>query len=216
MSRLTRVPVRERERDEDIAVRGPGLMETNRLSLHPLQRKDAEIIHPHVTENVTRLWIGWDTPGALADSQASVADALSRTAAGAYAGWLAYRRFPDSKGESRFIGVVSLERLAQPMRGAWFELNFWLAERYWGKGYAFEMAAVVLDWVASRTDLRFVTLSWTEGNEGSRSVIERLIRHQQPEVHPAMKNGISLPVYHYVLDVDGWFRDQQDRRQAYL
>lgn len=208
--------LRERESDENIVVRASAGMDTNRLSLRPLRQRAAALLHPHITGNVTRLWIDWDTPQSPADTDARVAEALERTEVGEYAGWLAHHRFCDAAGAVQFIGFVSLERLPKPMRGAWFELNFWLTEAQWGKGYAYEMAAVVLDWVASRTDLRFVTISWTHGNERSRSVIERLTGYQQPEIYPATKDGVSLPVYHYVVDLDRWFRAQAHRRRAYL
>jgi RimJ/RimL family protein N-acetyltransferase len=208
---------RERESDENVALRSTVAMDTNRLSLRPIgQRGDAALIHPHITDNVTRLWIDWDTPKSLADTEASLADALGRSKAGKYAGWIAQQRFCDSEGAVPFIGYVSLERLPEPMRDAWFELNIWLAEAKWGKGYAYEMAAVVLDWVASRTDLRFVAMSWTHGNEGSRRVIEQLTESQEPYIHQALKNGAEVSVYHCVLDLDNWFRRQAYRRKAYL
>ncbi|CAB3754341.1 GNAT family N-acetyltransferase [Paraburkholderia humisilvae] len=213
---------RERERDEVVAfgvqssARAGNAMETNRLALRPLRREDANLLHPHVTDNVTRLWIGWDTPKSLADTEASVVDALARIEQGHYAGWLAHSRFRDSKGAAPFVGFVSLERLLEPVRGAWFELNFWLTESQWGKGYAHEMASVVLDWTSTRTDLRLVTLSWTHGNEGSRTVIERLVDGQQPEERAAVKSAVELPVYHYVVNLDRWHRQQAHRRHAYL
>lgn len=184
---------------------------TNRLELMPLDShvNPAEILHPHITESVTKLWIGWDTPRSIGDTKFYVQDALQRSREGNYHGWIARKNY----GEQTFIGMVSVERVPEPMRGADYELNFWVAEDDWGKGYAYEMAAIVLDWLSLRGDLSCVTLSWTHGNERSQKVIERICLNQVPEVHPAMKNGVELPVYHYVISLNDWHRRQWNRKQ---
>lgn len=188
-------------------------MDTTRLSLRPLcslrQHEDAALLHSHITENVTRYWIDWDTPQSLADTEYKIAEALDRNKEGAYAGWLAHYRTRDAEGVCPFVGFVSLEQLPEPIRDAWFELNFWLTETQWRKGYAYEMAVSVLNWAVNYTDLRFITMSWTFGNEASRCVIERFVGNQQSEVRMAVKNGVSLPVYHYVLDIREWYYRQE-------
>lgn len=184
---------------------------TNRLELMPLDAHSdtAGILHPHITENVTKLWIGWDVPCSIEDTRLYVQDALQRTRDGHYLGWIARKNY----GDQSFIGMVSVEYIPEPMRGAHYELNFWLAEENWGKGYAYEMAAVVLDWLSLRSELLCLTLSWTHGNERSKKVIERICKNQEPEIHPAMKNNVELAVYHYVIQLNDWHRRQWHRKQ---
>jgi len=176
------------------------------LSLRPLSgaRDVINLLHMHITNNITRWWIGWETPQSLAETEASVTDALRRTEAGAYAGWLGYHCTDDTNAIEQFVGYVMLERLVEPMRGAWFELNFWVAEAHWGQGYSYALARGVLAWLIQQSDpdLRKVTMSWTHGNEASRRIIERLVGDQAPEMRLAIMNGIEVPVYHYVLDLD--------------
>lgn len=184
---------------------------TNRLELMPLDSHSntAEILHPHITDNVTRLWIGWDTPRSIKETRLYVQDARQRALDGVYLGWIAHKNY----GDQAFVGLVSVERIPEPMRGAHFELNFWLAEENWGKGYAYEMAAVVLDWLSLRSELSCLTLSWTHGNERSQKIIERICWNQAPEIHPATKNDVELPVYHYVIQLGDWHRRQWHRKQ---
>ena len=190
--------------------KAPAVLQTKRVRLFPpLLARDAHCVHKHVTDAITKLWIGWDTPQTLDDSYAVMEDALLRRAAGHYQGWMGYVKGSSGIDTMRFCGVVSLERLSQPMRGAWYELDFWLAQEHWGQGYALEMAQAVIDWAVCFTSLPCITLSWTHGNERSRSVIERLIPGQKPEVHIAEKDGAELPVYHYVLDLLPARRDHQ-------
>lgn len=187
----------------------PDILTTARLILCPPTRAaDWADEYPYVTDAITGLWIGWDTPKTLAEYEAAAANALRRRAHGSYQGWSAYRDLGND-GRREFVGVVSLEWATPQMRGAWYELNFWVAEAQWGKGYAYEMARAVIDWAVRWTQLPCITMSWTHGNERSRSVIERLIPGQAPEVHPAYKNGVKLPVYHYVLDL------QQARKEYF-
>lgn len=179
-------------------------LDTERLYICPLDRvSDAETLHPHITDAVTKLWIGWDSPESMEDTKTAVSDALQRRIMGNYQGWLSFDR---RAGKHPFIGFVSIERVPTPMLGASYELNFWVSEEYWGNGYAYEMAVAALDWASDPREVRIpsITMSWTHGNERSRRVIERLIPGQAPEIHPAIKNGVELPVYHYVLSLNEW------------
>lgn len=176
----------------------PEHLATERLQLSPLDWCDSLVMHKHITDAVTKLWIGWDTPTQRRDTSNAVSEALRGRALGDYQAWLARFNF-DYQDGSDMVGLVEVVRLEEPVDGAWFELNFWVIECLWGKGLAFEMAQPVIEWLRRRTEITRLNLSWTHGNEGSRKVIERIVGDQAPVVRPAMKNGQSLPVYHCTM-----------------
>lgn len=180
----------------------PGQINTERLNLMPVRLDDAHVMYPHITDAVTSLWIGWDTPKSQLDTTNAVLATLKLRERGEYQGWVARLNW-DHRDGSDMVGVVELVRLETPARGgAWYELDFWVTEEQWGKGYATEMAGAVIEWIKRNASYRVpcVNFSWTHGNNASARVIKKFVGEQQPEIHYAEKNGVKLPVYHYVLD----------------
>jgi len=185
-------------RPEPLPRHVPEHLASDRLCFSPLDCCDSLLMHKHITDAVTRLWIGWDTPKLQLDTSNAVFEALRGRALGDYQGWIA--RFSlDNQDGTDMVGLVEVVRLEEPVDGAWFELNFWVIEKLWGKGLAFEMAQTVITWLHRRTTLTRLNLSWTHGNSASAKVIARIVGDQEPIVRSAVKNGQTLPVYHYTL-----------------
>lgn len=169
---------------------------TERLILRPLSPCDVPALHKLITDAITRFWIGWETPQSEADVEIWVKDLLRKTGDRRHLSLIAVER-NDRSG--RPIGCVSLDGLADPFYGAWFELDFWLGEPWWGRGYASEMARAMLDWALLDAGLGRVTVSWTDGNVGSHRVIQKLVPGQEPLVLPAEKHGQPVRVFHYQI-----------------
>jgi RimJ/RimL family protein N-acetyltransferase len=176
----------------------PRELRTERMVLTPLDVVDAIKMHPHITDAVTRLWLDWDTPRNSTDTATLVMDQVKARSMGDFQGWVARHNFEHEDGTD-MVGVVQFVRRDEAVDGAWYELDFWVIEGHWGKGYALEMAKAALEWLRERAGITKLNLSWTDGNIASARVIERIVGPQEPIVLMAENNGEVVPVYNYTL-----------------
>ena len=54
------------------------------------------------------------------------------------------------------------------------ELGFWLGQDYWGRGYATEAAAALLDHARTGLGIEAIKASYITGNEASANVLQKL------------------------------------------
>jgi len=73
------------------------------------------------------------------------------------------------KGEDRLIGVCGLHQHTEH-----FELGYWLAKPWWGKGYATEAAGEVLGFAFRNLRAPLVEAGWFQDNPASGRVLTKL------------------------------------------
>ena len=146
----------------------PPTLTTPRLTLRPFTDEDAWPLFEHAKNpNVTRFTL-WDAHTSLEDTLVFVHD---------YA-LLRYREgLPDPYAvivtpSTEPVGAVGCFWAAQPHRT--MELGYWLAEPYWGKGFAVEASRALLAHVFAEYSPVRVQARVIEGNEASARVLVKL------------------------------------------
>jgi RimJ/RimL family protein N-acetyltransferase len=137
---------------------------TKRLTLRPGWPEEAEALHAAIAHEAVAMRLArcpW--PYALADA----ADFLERPRGAEDAAFL----IVSHEGETpRIVGGIALERAGQ---GA-ATLGYWLTPDAWGRGYATEAAAMMLEIARHAYGVARVEAAHHLDNPASRRVLERL------------------------------------------
>ena len=173
-------------------------METSRLTLRSLARHDGAILHPCITPRLTRLWIGWEPPATISETERIVHERIAAISQSRECHLLAFSR----QDASRFVGCVFAEHMPRPHVECDYEIGVWIAEVHWGQGYATEMVLGFLTWLAGHTTLPTVLYSYTDGNIASQRLIERLLPDARPFVEHETKGGKVVDTYNTVISLD--------------
>jgi RimJ/RimL family protein N-acetyltransferase len=122
------------------------------------------------------------------------------------------------KETGRAIGFCGMSRsnLAGIFPEVTVEIGWRLATRFWGKGYATEAAAGLLDRAFAADELRMVVSFAVETNRRSTAVMKRLGMQRAPEldfVHPRVPDTHPHLQRHIVYAVtrDQWLTGRQRR-----
>ncbi|WP_210202872.1 GNAT family N-acetyltransferase [Hartmannibacter diazotrophicus] len=138
---------------------------TPRLRLTALSRGDAFAIADALGNFAVSCWLArvpW--PYRLEDAYAFLSQAELATLAGDV------RIFAiRAEGEPALIGLVGLQGLREEP-----EIGYWLAEPHWGKGYASEAVAAVLDHTFSQLGFASVRSGVFLGNDPSLRIQKKL------------------------------------------
>ena len=141
-------------------------LETVRLRIRPFEpASDAPALHELWGDAEAMRFV----PGAAQESvdgtRARIQSALDRAPAG-WGFWALEER------EGRVVGGVGL--FPEAWEGPEFELAYHVVPSAWGRGYATEAAAALLDAAWHETDLERVLAFAFEDNRASRRVMEKL------------------------------------------
>ena len=170
---------------------------TERLAVRPVEKGDLEYIHPCVTKKLTEYWTGWEPHRNEAETEKYIADFMKKRD---NAGWTA---FDAETGD--FVGFVGISRATFPIENTRFELDIWIAEHKWGRGYATELTQTFLQNLAEHTALKSVIYSYTQGNEASRKIIKSMCVGNPVIVRDEQKRGATVKTYNTVIPLDGYF-----------
>ena len=139
------------------------MIETDRLTLRPLQLADLEeIVALHADPRVNRFVGSYSRPQAL-ERLAAIERQWTERGHGLCA--------IELKSTGEFIGRSGLQHWAQFDE---IELGWTLRADSWGHGYATEAARACLDWGFSRLTMDYVTALIRPGNDASIRVAQRL------------------------------------------
>ncbi|OJW53941.1 MAG: hypothetical protein BGO67_07700 [Alphaproteobacteria bacterium 41-28] len=133
---------------------------TDRLTLRPLEEKDAEALaalanDARIAERLARL----PHPYALADAHQFIAYARMGIQKGTHVSLAVIRR-----ADQTFIGVVGLEE----------EVGFWLGVEFWGQGYGKEAVKALIHFAFFTLQQEELKGCALENNLGSRRIFEDL------------------------------------------
>lgn len=128
--------------------------------------------------------------------------------------WIAARRewWEEGRGftlaiaertaEDLALGTISLRRYARDRRA---ELGYWLAASAWGRGFATEAAAAVIDFGFRELGLARIYAEVVTGNVGSIRVLEKLGMRREGVKRQHLRKGNRMhDVAFYGLLRDEW------------
>jgi RimJ/RimL family protein N-acetyltransferase len=154
----------------------PARVDTDRLSLRRLSADEIapvdlyRVCSSSEMDRVTR-YLPWDpheTPKETATFLAEIAEAWDSGDHAAYA----IRPREGEDGAGAFAGACGLDVDWDTRRG---QLGIWLRERFQRRGYSGERAAALLAVAFERIDLDFVLVECVDGNDASRTAVERYV-----------------------------------------
>ncbi len=155
----------------------PERIETDRLSLSRLAREHVDVFELYRIcsaddgiEAVTR-YLPWEPHATVKETEEFVARCEERWDDGEAANY-AIRPGEGEEGAGEVAGACGLNP-DWDRRSA--SLGLWLRERFWGRGYSGERAAVLLNLAFERLDLELVWVTHHVENANSRSAIERYV-----------------------------------------
>lgn len=148
----------------------PLVVETQRLVLRPLELGDADALHEYASDAEVSKWMAWDPHTERATTVAFLERMIAARESGTSVGWAI---LVDGKP----AGVISLDGITWQFR-AWrvdrAEMGYWLGKPFWGQGYMSEAATAGVRFAFETLGLHKVTIGCVEGNEASRTIIEKL------------------------------------------
>ncbi|WP_458188251.1 GNAT family N-acetyltransferase [Haladaptatus sp. NG-WS-4] len=89
------------------------------------------------------------------------------------------------------------------------QLGLVLGERFWGRGYSGERAAVLLEVAFDRLDLEIVTVGYNVGNEQSRRAIEKYVDAHGGQHDCLLRNWVPMDdvvddMHRYTVSREQW------------
>ncbi len=160
---------------------------TTRLRLAPLRRADAAEVAAALDDWEICRWLSRvPYPYTRADADWFVAEVE--------AGRIASHAIRDA-ASGGFIGVIGIED----------EIGYWLARPHWGRGYATEAAAALLDRHFAETAAESVVAGHFEGNAGSARVLAKLgFENTGRDRRLSLAQGREMPHVTLRLDRTRW------------
>lgn len=173
-------------------IRQPRL-ETERLVLRPFEPTDVDgVIELANDPDIARNTINIPHPYGRADAEAWIAShpaQRERREAVTYA--------ITDRSTDRLMGAVGLT-LDDPDHRA--ELGYWIGREFWGRGFATEATAAVIDWAFQALDLHRVHATHFPRNPASGSVLRKLGMRREGRLREhVLKDGEYLDLEYYAL-----------------
>ena len=168
-----------------------------RLALVALTLEDAAAVFAYASDlEISRL-VAWPRHKDLEASRRFVAQCMIGYAEGGHYEWGVVRRT-----DRAFIGTCGFGEI-DFARGVG-DINYVLAKPYWGKGYATEAVAAVLQFGFGRLGLRLIEAQAFRDNSASIRVMAKLgLRYR--ETRPvSQESGPSRPVCVWQIESERW------------
>jgi len=142
-------------------------LNTSRLDLVALKLEDAPFVFAYASDPEISGLVAWRQHGSLADSRRFIARSMVGYAKGGHYTWGIMRRTDEA-----FIGTCGFGGV--DIAHSCGDLNYVLARRYWGQGYATEAAAAVMQFGFKKLRLRFIEAQAFQENTASFRVMAKL------------------------------------------
>ncbi len=158
----------------------PVTLTTDRLQLRTFVPTDIDEVYAAAQDPDIQRWTTIPSPYARVDAEYFI----NRVVADGWLGDTEYTFAIRTENRGPVVGAISLHH---PRAGSW-EIGFWTAKRFRGRGYMTEAVLGVAHWAF--TDLSCPRLEWRAevGNVGSLTVAERAGFTMEATLRAAMPN----------------------------
>lgn len=164
------------------------VLETERLRLRPWREDDAAALYPLASDPEVGPAAGWAPHTSVADSLNVLRTILIK---------------PDTwavtlRGSDEPIGSVGVFPGHEPRQNGEYEIGYWIARPFWGRGYAPECVRALLSLYFAFGAER-LWCAHAEGNDKSRRVIEKCgFRYQFNAPWEAPAGGVRDTRYYAI------------------
>ena len=193
----------------------PETIETERLRLRRLHPQSVDVFDLYeicssdpgiedVTEHVV-----WEPHETVKETHDFVAQAVQAWDEGERAPYV----IRPLDGEDGAGDIAGTTELGPDWERDTAELGIWLRKRFWGRGYAGERAAALIEMAFERLDLSLVEVSHLDGNEQSRRAIESYVEAHGGG-HDGLLRNFQANADGSVVDVHRFTVTQEEYREA--
>lgn len=172
-------------------------LSTSRLSLVALRLEHAPCIFAYASDPEISRLAAWPRHQSLADSRRFVARSMVGYAQGGHYEWGLVRR-----SDQAFLGTCGFGEI-DLARGSG-DINYVLAEPYWGHGYATEAAAAVIQFGFTQLGLQVIEANAFPENAASLRVMAKLGLRYRETSPVSPESGPSRPVCIWQIESERW------------
>ena len=171
------------------------VLETERLILRPWRERDAAALYRCAGDPQVGLAAGWAPHKDEADSLNILRTVLMK---------------PDTwaitlRGDDTPIGSIGASPGSQPEENGEYEIGYWIARPFWGRGYAPEAVRALLGLYFAFGAER-LWCAHAEGNDKSRRVIEKCAFRYRAPGRFSGADGVEHEALYYSIDREEWER----------
>lgn len=169
-------------------------LKTERLFLRTVQKTDAEILWPYVSNPEISKDMSWQAHTNISETEEFIENTLKNIDLGKAITWCIFF-------ENKFCGIISLISILKRHRSLTYnraELAYWLGQEFWGKGIMTEAGKKVIDFAFHDLKLNKLVVGHHINNRGSENLISRLgFKFLYTETDVFMKNDIWITCKFY-------------------
>jgi ribosomal-protein-alanine N-acetyltransferase len=170
---------------------------TPRLALVALTLADAPAIFSYSSDPQISQLVAWPRHRQISDSRSFVARSMVGYAQGGHYEWALKRRTDEA-----FVGTCGFSRIDTTSGVA--EINYVLAKPYWGRGYATEAAAAVIEFGFQKLGLRSIEAAAFPENSASLRVMAKLGMRYREAGSLGGDSSALLPVSIWQVEREHW------------
>lgn len=168
-------------------------LETARLRLRRFHLGDLREVFDYASSEENTRFLSWATHQSEEDTLRYLRMEEDNALLGEQYNWAVI-----DKDSGRLIGSAGLTRLDADRRSA--ELGYVLHREFWGRGYATELSAALLDFGFSAVGFERVHAYCFRGNDASRRVLEKLgMRYLGVEEVETLRHREPVPSHHFEI-----------------
>ena len=175
------------------------ILTTKRLLLRPWCESDAEDLYKYASDPQVGPPAGWLPHKSIEESRNIILTTLSKK----------HNYAICLKEDERAIGSISLHRKDIAEEDDEFELGYWIARPFWGKGLVVEASNTLINYAFKNLAINRLWCGYYEGNLKSRRVMDKLgfvYHHETPNI--TLKNLGEIRTGHVMLLTrDKWEKD---------
>jgi ribosomal-protein-alanine N-acetyltransferase len=176
---------------------------TDRLFLRPIEKGDAEMLWPYVSNPDISKDMSWMPHKSLTETQGFIDNTLLSMENGKSITWCVFT------GE-KFCGIFSLIGILKQHRSLIYnraELAYWLGAEFQGKGIMTEAGKKIIDFAFNELGLHKLTVGHHINNNHSKNLILRLgFGYLYTEEEVFMKNNVWITCKFYELKAKDYLK----------
>lgn len=145
-------------------------LKTERLFLRPIEKGDAEMLWPYLSNAEISKDMSWDAHKDISETQSFIDSTIENMKQGKNITWCIFY-------EKKFCGIFSLIAILKRHRALIYdraELAYWLGSEFRSKGIMTEAGKKIIDFAFNELQLHKLVVGHHINNRGSENLITRL------------------------------------------